>query len=473
MQACRTGIAVLNGARGGTTIPESDRRGVYEHLARHLRDAGLEPPEANFGAGTSRHRFRTLPLHGPIARVDRENRIIYGVSLAQAVEAIGHGVQLDETSLRQVVTLGNAARAGVKSRFTHPGLSSDGLGKFLGRIHNLRLEDGKAVGDLHLSELAFKSPHGNLGEYVLDAAEEDPEAFGFSIVFDGRRVWVLEDGSEVEAEEGGQFSSRPRNAVTKLPVVRLTSLVACDLVDEPAANRDGMFSAHLWGTNRLAAEVFGEIDRYLERTGLQPDKVLEVALKYAHARGVDVSQFMAATAKEDAEQMSDEKKEARQDFVSREEFEALKAQLAEKEALAAESRQRAEQLEAALDAANERIARMEQEATRKRFREMAAEWPGDTEGHVALLEQLAAAAGEDSEAFRFYVRQQQAVAEQLRTAALFEERGTDRQDAPASARSKLEAEARRLMAENPGMEYVVALAKAAERHPELYKREEA
>lgn len=43
--ACRTGIGLLNGARGGTTIPERDRRGVWEHLAQHLRDAGEEPPE--------------------------------------------------------------------------------------------------------------------------------------------------------------------------------------------------------------------------------------------------------------------------------------------------------------------------------------------------------------------------------------------------------------------------------------------
>jgi len=43
--ACRTGIAVLNGARGGTTIPDADRRGVYNHLASHLRDAGVEPPD--------------------------------------------------------------------------------------------------------------------------------------------------------------------------------------------------------------------------------------------------------------------------------------------------------------------------------------------------------------------------------------------------------------------------------------------
>lgn len=45
IRACITGIAVLNGARGGTTIPESDRKGVYAHLAKHLRDADIEPPE--------------------------------------------------------------------------------------------------------------------------------------------------------------------------------------------------------------------------------------------------------------------------------------------------------------------------------------------------------------------------------------------------------------------------------------------
>lgn len=44
VKACQSGIGVLNGGRGGTTIPDSDVQGVYNHLARHLRDAGLEPP---------------------------------------------------------------------------------------------------------------------------------------------------------------------------------------------------------------------------------------------------------------------------------------------------------------------------------------------------------------------------------------------------------------------------------------------
>lgn len=45
VRACQTGIGVLNGGRGGTTIQKTDRQGVYNHLARHLRDADVEPPE--------------------------------------------------------------------------------------------------------------------------------------------------------------------------------------------------------------------------------------------------------------------------------------------------------------------------------------------------------------------------------------------------------------------------------------------
>ena len=42
---CSAGIAILNGGRGGADIPDSDRQGVWNHLARHLRDGDREPPE--------------------------------------------------------------------------------------------------------------------------------------------------------------------------------------------------------------------------------------------------------------------------------------------------------------------------------------------------------------------------------------------------------------------------------------------
>lgn len=44
VRACQTGVAVLNGARGGTTIPDAERRGVWRHLAAHLEDADYEAP---------------------------------------------------------------------------------------------------------------------------------------------------------------------------------------------------------------------------------------------------------------------------------------------------------------------------------------------------------------------------------------------------------------------------------------------
>ena len=44
VKACQTGIGVLNGGRGGTKIPDAQVRGVYDHLAAHLRDAGQQPP---------------------------------------------------------------------------------------------------------------------------------------------------------------------------------------------------------------------------------------------------------------------------------------------------------------------------------------------------------------------------------------------------------------------------------------------
>ena len=45
--ACRTAIGVLNGGRGVDVEAQpwyEDREAIYRHLARHLEDAGLEPP---------------------------------------------------------------------------------------------------------------------------------------------------------------------------------------------------------------------------------------------------------------------------------------------------------------------------------------------------------------------------------------------------------------------------------------------
>lgn len=44
VRACIAGIAILNGAKGGSIVADSDRRGIWEHLAHHLEQAEISPP---------------------------------------------------------------------------------------------------------------------------------------------------------------------------------------------------------------------------------------------------------------------------------------------------------------------------------------------------------------------------------------------------------------------------------------------
>lgn len=61
VKACQSGIAVLNGGRGGTKIPAADKKGVYNHLAKHLKDAKVEPPEYKGDLNLSDPEHAELP----------------------------------------------------------------------------------------------------------------------------------------------------------------------------------------------------------------------------------------------------------------------------------------------------------------------------------------------------------------------------------------------------------------------------
>ncbi len=234
-------------------------------------------------------RFRAAAVRGlstllepETQQIDRELGIIYGASAMQAVEALGHGVLADLKTLAQVAELGNSAKAGVKVRFTHPGMCSDGMGKMLGRMRDLRVVDDKVVGDIHLAKSAANAPDGDLRAYVLDLAEEDPTAFGMSVVIEGGASWLMADGSELEATDG----PKPKGALGNLPSLRVKKLHAVDVVDEPSANRDGLFSAAFAGTsNEAAAEVFALFDSARERFGMSLEKAKDFAARYLVARG--------------------------------------------------------------------------------------------------------------------------------------------------------------------------------------------
>jgi hypothetical protein len=185
-------------------------------------------------------------IQGKAIGVDHENKVIRGFVLAQQgdFKTPGRGA-FNEASLSKIVEL--APDRGLKSRFTHPSMSDDGLGSFLGRVPRSTvrmdtanvLRDGapttvKAVrGDLHLADVAFTSPKGNLGQYVLDLAEKDPEALSSSLVLKAKREYRLNpDGTRQKNAKGEDLS----------PIWTPERLHSSDIVDTGDAV-DGLLSA--------------------------------------------------------------------------------------------------------------------------------------------------------------------------------------------------------------------------------------
>lgn len=193
-----------------------------------------------------------------VIKCDREGGrfgagLIPGVSLIMTGEALGHEYWIDEVTLDQVAKFGGEiGENGLKCRFTHPGMSSDGLGRLLGRIHDIRRNGNRVIGDLHLAKLAHDTPDGDLAEYVMNLVDEDASAAGLSIVFHhdfaaesefmdehlGEVTYEDHRGREVKRQA---FQSPDEDNVHSYPHCRLRSLDASDVVDSPAANPGGMF----------------------------------------------------------------------------------------------------------------------------------------------------------------------------------------------------------------------------------------
>lgn len=235
---------------------------------------------------------------GPV--VDREKRLIRGCSLIARGEALGHGFWIDSEFIDQTVADGQAAGVkGVKARFTHPGLCADGLGKYLGRWRNHRRDGDKCRADLHLAESASRAPDGDLAAYVMDLAEEDPEAFGASIVFDHDLAAEDEFWSEHQVldEELGRmvFKSPDGDNAHNLMHARLAKLRNADVVDEPAANPDGLFGRG--GDLAARAERFldwlitgeGEAPELEPAFGVSADRAREFLMSYLDRRSVRLS----------------------------------------------------------------------------------------------------------------------------------------------------------------------------------------
>lgn len=213
-------------------------------------------------------------------RIDRDAGIIRGVAVMTTGEARGHGMLVDTATLSATADLINAKPEGVKSRFTHPGMCDDGMGKKLGNLKSARVVGDQVVADLHFSASASKTPSGDLASYVMDRAEESASDFGLSVVVTGKTVWKTAAGAEVMTRE------RPADATSDKPFLRPTGLAAVDVVDDPAANPSGLLAAAFSGTsNADAAETFDALDAMREARGFTLAQAHSFLSRYFDARG--------------------------------------------------------------------------------------------------------------------------------------------------------------------------------------------
>lgn len=255
--------------------------------------------------------FRTPKARSKTLRVDHKGGdqgagIIRGASLVTQGEALGHGMWLDNEFISQVnEALANNPK-GIKARFTHPGLSADGLGTFMGRAKNPSISGDRVIADFHFAKSAHNTPDGDLAEYLMGLAGEDPESFAISIVF--KPDFGAEDRFVAENEdEDGNFRSPDENNIDDLPHARLADLRAADFVDEPAANPDGLF--------HRGHEIAEEADRLcsyaLGLTKEKPairllsadvDRIAAFAARFLDSHGLEIKeQSSMASEKKEAE----------------------------------------------------------------------------------------------------------------------------------------------------------------------------
>jgi hypothetical protein len=246
-----------------------------------------------------------------VGKVDKEKGIIYDIAVVTPGEAKGHGVQLDSEFVETVVSQGNEIKGGVPMRFGHPTMSGNAIGTFMGKAKNFRVDDkGIARADAFLSNVAKDTPSGDLYTYVLNLSEEQPDAFGTSIVFKPGKKYVRnEDGSKNYASFGDE-----------IPFVECDKFSKVDFVDDPAANPDGLF-ATAFSSETIAGQVSEFLDTHPQVWELlcdKPEIVDGFMQKYktyrerfdaCHINESEAVALADETASVDAEQIGDNKME--------------------------------------------------------------------------------------------------------------------------------------------------------------------
>ena len=277
-------------------------------------------------------RLEALPQRPSRLRVDRGYPgAIRGVSLISTGPAAGHGFEIDRTTVEQV----SEHAADLRGRWTHGGLSEDGLGRHLGRWANVRPEPfwlcracgaeqvgpvcaschgdsethWRAVGDFLFARSAYTIRPDGLDApapvYLMDRADEDPQSLGISVV----ARFAFDRGPRAEGEQG----EGPRLA----RLAARADLLRGDWVADPAANPVGLH-AGTGAPSELTEGAVRALDRIVAREGR--DKAKARALGF-------LARYFGDEFREEVSTEEEPPSGARADAIERrvEELEALVA----------------------------------------------------------------------------------------------------------------------------------------------------
>jgi HK97 family phage prohead protease len=222
IQGCRTGIGVLNGARGGTTIPSGDKKGVYNHLAKHIRDAGLDPPDYHGEAADLISIERAYELYagsnelgveailadesifalrrfGNVAlkENDRKSEVIYGLLAPYSKESVDLG---GFTEIFQPGCFAEWIKSGDDAQilgFHNPehvlGRRSNGTARFYedaaGLHYEADLPDTQAARDVKVLVLRGDVKESSAGFYILQHRWESRSTGRVRII---EKAWLVE-----------------------------------------------------------------------------------------------------------------------------------------------------------------------------------------------------------------------------------------------------------------------------------------
>ena len=142
--------------------------------------------------------------------IDSAAATIKNVSVITVGEARGHGMQIDEKTLLQVKAAAETYSGGLKVKTDH----YSGFNEIVGALKNFTIDGDQLRADLFLLK------NHDATARIIEMAELMPDTFGLSISFSG------------EHEENGDTT-----------FARCSEIYSADLVDTPAANPTGLFSA--------------------------------------------------------------------------------------------------------------------------------------------------------------------------------------------------------------------------------------